>query len=41
MDRLKQSELLGELNGKLFLSTAMAWDALSADDTVPTTGAQI
>ena len=29
MDRLKQSALLGELNGKLFLSTAMAWDALS------------
>ena len=31
LDRLKQSELLGALNGKLFLSTAMAWDALSAD----------
>jgi SulP family sulfate permease len=31
MDRLKHSELLGTLNGKLFLSTAMAWDALSAD----------
>ena len=29
MDRLKQSELLGKLNGTLFLSTAMAWDALS------------
>lgn len=31
LDRLKQSALLGELNGKLFLSTAMAWDALSAN----------
>jgi len=30
MDRLKHSELLGALNGKLFLSTAMAWDELSA-----------
>ncbi|MFC5510133.1 SulP family inorganic anion transporter [Massilia jejuensis] len=29
LDRLKQSALLDELNGKLFLSTAMAWDALS------------
>ena len=29
MDRLKHSELLGSLNGKLFLSTAMAWDELS------------
>ena len=32
MDRLKQSALLGELNGKLFLSTAMAWDALSRQE---------
>jgi SulP family sulfate permease len=30
MDRLKHSELLGALNGKLFLSTAMAWDELSS-----------
>jgi SulP family sulfate permease len=30
MDRLKHSELLGTLNGKLFLSTAMAWDELSS-----------
>lgn len=30
MDRLQHSELLGTLNGKLFLSTAMAWDELSA-----------
>ena len=30
MDRLQHSELLGALNGQLFLSTAMAWDALSA-----------
>ncbi|MGX4640142.1 SulP family inorganic anion transporter [Massilia sp. SYSU DXS3249] len=29
MDRLKQSELLGALGGKVFLSTAMAWDALA------------
>ncbi len=29
LDRLKRSGLLGELNGKLFLSTAMAWDELS------------
>ncbi|MBD8532310.1 MULTISPECIES: SulP family inorganic anion transporter [unclassified Massilia] len=32
MDRLKQSELLAALNGRLFLSTAMAWDALSAEE---------
>jgi SulP family sulfate permease len=32
MDRLKQSELLGALNGKLFLSTMMAWDALSSGE---------
>jgi SulP family sulfate permease len=31
MDRLQHSELLGALNGKLFLSTAMAWDALSTN----------
>jgi SulP family sulfate permease len=31
MDRLKHSALLEALNGKLFLSTAMAWDALSVD----------
>jgi SulP family sulfate permease len=30
MDRLRHSELLGALNGKLFLSTAMAWDELSS-----------
>ena len=30
MDRLKHSALLGALNGKLFLSTAMAWDELSS-----------
>ncbi|MET0981491.1 MAG: sulfate permease [Telluria sp.] len=29
MDRLKHSELLGSLGGKLFLSTAMAWDELA------------
>ena len=29
MDRLKHSELLGALGGKLFLSTAMAWDELA------------
>ena len=29
MDRLKQSDLLARLNGQVFLSTAMAWDALS------------
>ncbi|MEN3276071.1 MAG: sulfate permease, SulP family [Massilia sp.] len=28
MDRLKHSDLLGSLGGKLFLSTAMAWDEL-------------
>jgi len=33
MDRLKHSELLAALNGRLFLSTAMAWDALSAGET--------
>jgi SulP family sulfate permease len=30
MDRLKDSDLLDALNGRVFLSTAMAWDALSA-----------
>lgn len=30
MDRLKDSALLESLNGRVFLSTAMAWDALSA-----------
>jgi SulP family sulfate permease len=29
MDRLKASDLLNHLNGKVYLSTAMAWDALS------------
>ncbi len=29
MDRLKHSELLPALNGSVFLSTAMAWDALA------------
>lgn len=29
MDRLKHSELLGALGGRVFLSTAMAWDALA------------
>jgi SulP family sulfate permease len=29
MDRLKQSTLLGELKGRLFLSAATAWDALA------------
>jgi SulP family sulfate permease len=29
MDRLKHSELLGSLRGKVFLSTAMAWDELA------------
>jgi SulP family sulfate permease len=29
MDRLKQSELLRALNGKVFLSTVMAWDELT------------
>ncbi|MFC3457376.1 SulP family inorganic anion transporter [Massilia haematophila] len=29
MDRLKQSDLLARLNGQVFLSTAMAWDALA------------
>lgn len=29
MDRLKNSDLLAELNGKVFLSTAMAWDELA------------
>ncbi|MDB5907201.1 MAG: sodium-independent anion transporter [Massilia sp.] len=29
MDRLKASDLLAKLNGKVFLSTAMAWDELS------------
>jgi SulP family sulfate permease len=28
MDRLRNSTLLHELNGKLFLSTANAWDQL-------------
>jgi SulP family sulfate permease len=32
MDRLKQSTLLDKLSGKLFLSTANAWTALSAED---------
>ena len=29
LDRLKTSDLLSALNGKVFLSTAMAWDALA------------
>jgi SulP family sulfate permease len=29
MDRLKASDLLDTLNGKIFLSTVMAWDALA------------
>jgi SulP family sulfate permease len=29
MDRLKASDLLAKLNGKVYLSTAMAWDELS------------
>ena len=29
MDRLKHSEFLPALNGRIFLSTAMAWDALA------------
>ena len=29
MDRLKQSDLLPQLEGRVFLSTAMAWDKLS------------
>ena len=29
MDRLKQSSLLGELKGQLFLSAVMAWDSLT------------
>lgn len=29
MDRLKQSALLGELKGQLFLSAVMAWDSLT------------
>jgi SulP family sulfate permease len=32
MDRLKQSTLLQRLSGQLFLSTANAWDGLSAGD---------
>ncbi len=32
MDRLKHSTLLGALNGKVFLSAAMAWDELAARD---------
>jgi SulP family sulfate permease len=32
MDRLKQSALLGCLSGQVFLSTANAWNALSAGD---------
>lgn len=31
MDRLKQSDLLGRLHGRVFLSTAMAWDELSCN----------
>jgi SulP family sulfate permease len=34
LDRLKQSDLLGVLNGQLFLSTAMAWDSLSASSVM-------
>ena len=32
MDRLKQSDLLAQLRGRVFLSTAMAWDALSSNE---------
>jgi len=35
MDRLRQSELLGALSGRLFLSTAMAWDALADARALP------
>lgn len=31
MDRLKQSDLLARLHGRVFLSTAMAWDELSCN----------
>jgi SulP family sulfate permease len=34
LDRLKHSALLGALNGKLFLSTAMAWDELSSGEAM-------
>ena len=30
MDRLKESDLLGKLNGQVFLSAAIAWDQLAA-----------
>jgi SulP family sulfate permease len=32
MDRLKESSLLDRLSGQVFLTTAKAWDALSASD---------
>ena len=32
LDRLKTSALLAKLNGRLFLSTAMAWEALATHD---------
>jgi SulP family sulfate permease len=32
MDRLKASTLLDRLSGQVFLSTANAWNALSASD---------
>jgi SulP family sulfate permease len=35
MDRLRNSDLFGQLNGKVFLSTAMAWEALGGDAPAP------
>jgi SulP family sulfate permease len=32
LDRLKTSSLLTKLNGRLFLSTAMAWETLASHD---------
>jgi SulP family sulfate permease len=31
MDRLRNSDLFGQLSGQVFLSTAMAWEALGSD----------
>jgi sulfate permease, SulP family len=35
LDRLRRSDLLGQLNGELFLSMAMAWERLAGPEVAP------
>jgi SulP family sulfate permease len=39
MDRLKESDLLGKLNGQVFLSAAIAWDQLAGSRAAGTPAA--